>query len=83
MTDYISRQAAIEKLENDPIGKLLIDKYNVRGWLEGLPDADVVEVVRCKDCKWYGKAGCAIDIVDETDKPKDDDYCSFGERADK
>ena len=42
-----------------------------------------VEVVRCKDCKWYGKTGCAIDIVDETDKPTDNDFCSYGERADK
>ena len=45
------------------------------------PTADVVEVVRCKDCKWYGEIGCAIKIVDETDKPKDNDYCSFGERS--
>ena len=30
------------------------------------PTADVVEVVRCKDCKWYGEIGCAIKIVDET-----------------
>lgn len=40
----------------------------------------VGELVRCKDCKWFGKAGCAIRIVDESDKPKENDYCSFGER---
>ena len=39
-----------------------------------------VPVVRCKDCKWRGELGCAITIVDESDKPKDEDFCSWGER---
>lgn len=37
-------------------------------------------LVRCKDCKWFNDFGCAIRIVDESDKPKEDDFCSFGER---
>lgn len=37
-------------------------------------------LVRCKDCKWFNDFGCAIRIVDESDKPRDDDFCSFGER---
>lgn len=41
---------------------------------------DAVEVVRCKDCKWFNDIGCAISIVDDSDKPKYDDYCSYGER---
>lgn len=41
---------------------------------------DAVPVVRCKDCKWRDEPGCAIRIVDESDRPEDDDYCSFGER---
>ena len=44
------------------------------------PTVDAVEVVRCKDCKWRGGLGCAVRIVDESDRPKDDDYCSWGER---
>lgn len=44
--------------------------------------ADVVEVVRCKDCKWFNEIGCAIRIVDDSDNPKEDDFCSFGERKD-
>lgn len=44
------------------------------------PIADVVEVVRCKDCKWFNQIGCAIRIVDDSDKPTENDYCSFGER---
>lgn len=39
-----------------------------------------VEAIRCKECKWYGEPGCAIRIVDDTDKPSDMDFCSFAER---
>lgn len=54
-------------------------------WLKELrmrrvSSADVVKVVRCKDCKWFNKIGCAIEIVDEFDKPHEDDFCSFAER---
>ena len=51
------------------------DIYEV---LSECPAADVVEVVRCKDCKHYGTSGCAMDayafdVVEEG-------YCSYGER---
>ena len=38
------------------------------------------ELVRCKDCKWFGKVGCAVMIADDSDKPGENDYCSFAER---
>jgi hypothetical protein len=44
------------------------------------PAVDAVEVVRCKECKWFNSVGCAIYIVDESDKPKENDFCSYGER---
>lgn len=40
----------------------------------------VQELIRCKDCKWFGEIGCAIRIVDDTDKPAENDFCSFAER---
>ena len=40
-------------------------------------------VIRCKDCKYFGDIGCAIQIVDESDKPKENDYCSFAERKEE
>ena len=46
---------------------------------ESAPTVDAVEVVRCKDCKWFGDFGCAIRIVDDSDKPTENDYCSFAE----
>jgi len=44
------------------------------------PDAEWVEVIRCKNCKWFGEIGCAIGIVDDSDRPSENDYCSFAER---
>ena len=42
--------------------------------------ADLMQVVRCKDCEWFNSVGCAIYIVDESDKPQENDFCSFGKR---
>lgn len=79
MSDYISRQAAIGMIEGE-------DNLNR---VERIPAADVVEVVRCKDClhnhitTWnHG----------ERDKPQchftdwvrsNEFYCGFGERAEQ
>lgn len=43
------------------------------------PTADVVEVVRCKDCKYYAGEGmyCACDIMVHYDHF----YCYWGERV--
>lgn len=39
-----------------------------------------LNVVRCKDCKWFGDIGCAMQIVDDSDRPSENDFCSFAER---
>ena len=38
------------------------------------------EIIRCKECKWFGDVGCAIMIADDSDKPTKNDYCSYAER---
>lgn len=43
-------------------------------------EVEFIKVVRCKDCKWFNNIGCAIEIMDESDKPHEDDFCSFAER---
>ena len=53
----------------------------IREKIESLPSSQP-EIGRCKDCKWWGKAGCAISIVDASDRPKENDFCSFAERKD-
>ena len=50
---------------------------------------DAVPVVRCRDCKWFAENrngewhGCwlfnAI-LANESEKPREDDFCSYGER---
>lgn len=44
------------------------------------PDAEWAEIIRCRDCKWFGEIGCAVQIVDDSDKPTENDFCSFAER---
>lgn len=55
MSDYISREAAIEKAEYDGNYRLVIPVEAIKG----LPAADVVEVVRCKNCIHRGKEYCS------------------------
>ena len=47
-----------------------------------VPTADVVEIVRCKDCKWYSAyIGC--DRLTGLVGANEDSYCSRGERKEK
>lgn len=80
MSDYISRQAANEALACWNISPIVID---------AVPSADVVEVVRCKDCKYWLKTTLStVDGEPVYDCPllnewgDEDGYCSFGERED-
>lgn len=91
MARYIDAEALIEQMEADAEH---IDNYIVKMALyssiddvKNAPTADVVEVVRCKDCAdwqtdWVPSCGdngshyCAT--MDRITKPND--YCSCGER---
>ena len=46
------------------------------------PAADVVEVVRCKDCKYSSGTKKCLNPDSFFAVPKDDDFCSYGERKD-
>ena len=54
--------------------------------IENAPTVDATLVVRCKDCIWFAPncdgcwVGCAIAINSKEDEPKENDFCSFGER---
>ena len=73
--EYIEREAALELLKDD-------DRcgYLDSGDILAIPTADVVEVVRCKDCKYFGTEICALDtyLFDVTE----DGFCNYGERRD-
>lgn len=86
----IDADALIELIANNvyPVQ----DAFNSRDygmfWTGGIekainnaPTVDAVEVVRCKDCKWYnateGENCVAYDAFWATEP---DDYCAWGER---
>lgn len=62
------------------------DKYDA--WdeivdaLENIPAADVAPVVRCKDCKYNRGSKKCLNPDSFFAVPKDDDFCSYGERKD-
>ena len=58
--EYISREAAIEEIDKwlDTVGTALVGNGlsyygELIGGIEDARTADVTEVVRCKDCKYY------------------------------
>lgn len=61
--------------------------FQIKAILTGMQSADVVEVVRCKECRCYqdakvNKKGfliCPASGMEITEK----DYCSYGESMDK
>ena len=86
MTEYIDREAA-----NLALAEQGFDWDKTKQALASVPAADVVPVVRCKDCKWFADNnggqwyGCQMfQVVWNTpeDAPKPDDFCSYGERMD-
>ena len=90
MAEYIERGALYEALTAAAVN----DKFKSLGtWekaicvLHDLPAADVVPVVRCKDCKYW--QGNNDDYPHEEcrwgreETPDANDFCSYGERRKK
>lgn len=86
MSDYIKREDAIEAVKYwDYYGITDVNTEDLVNSIECVQAADVVEVVHCQDCKYYGHYNeekedllwCQFVCTDI------DDYCSEGERADK
>ena len=90
--DYIERKTVVKRLKtvsmpDDPYSKGIQRgvEYAVEVITEA-PAADVVEVVRCKDCMYQREAKvnakgfliCPASGMEITDM----DYCSYGERRD-
>ena len=94
MAEYIEREKVVKYLRSRSGD--FIDDYG-KGWSNGIsaaakicekvPAADVVEVVRCKDCKYWDCGVCELHS-EEPDQYSTgleiemfaDDYCSYGER---
>ena len=80
MNEYIERNAFLEHIVGvtdgwrKPFGACYEDE------IKKFPSADVVEVVRCKDCKHYWKNYPSDDVPMCIASPRDDAFCSEGER---
>ena len=84
--EYIEREAAKRELLswavsiNHPEYLMRDDALHI---IDSIPAADVVEVVRCREGKWWHED----DDIGHCDNPdgldnyaKPDDFCSYGER---
>ena len=96
MAEYIDREKVIEEIYSwlDSVGSIVIGKGlssygELIGCMQDVPTADVVEVVRCKDCFFYQKDKelakanyldpekyCAL-LICEIDK---NGFCSYGKK---
>ena len=96
MAEYIDRANLITRIEyyvtHTTEGKGEHYAYSVvLNEVLNRPAADVMPVVRCKDCKWfvdnnggewYGCKMFQVVRITPEDAPKPDDFCSYGERKD-
>lgn len=101
MPEYIERESLVEdikqychaRIDNDAIAKMGYDFVKEMGLIQRIiekaPAADVVEVVRCKDCEYgeadYGWDGKIItpfqyrcNYEDTWNRP--DHYCGYGKK---
>lgn len=91
MSDYISREAAIDRLNNNlsacnPGTFSEMCYADAIETVKHLPSADAVPVVRCKDCVHWREAVtndkgfliCPASGMEITES----DFCSYGERED-
>ena len=86
---YIEREALVESIKNR-FKKLIDEGYVYEEIVEcnaeileliiSLPTADVVEVVRCKDCKYHGEdeTGYWCNRMFNSHKTVEDNFCKFG-----
>ena len=96
MTDYIKRDDAIAEFTTNGSATVYgVDKCKaIISRLQLVPSADVVEVVRCKDCKYWQDQEegivevpiCARIQSASEENPLvmiigENGYCSYGERA--
>lgn len=52
----------------------------IETWVDSMPTVDAVEVVRCKDCRWFENDGYHTNCQIMRFCVEADDYCSKGER---
>ena len=85
MAEYIEREALLKEVASRIVWTL--SYHAIYEAIQEAPAADVVEVVRCKDCKYWDDRGyCDHEHWEDAEgwaKTADhDDFCSYGRRND-
>ena len=86
MAEYIKRGDAIDAVLDvycdTPDIDLSCEKFEAA--ILKIPAADVVPVVRCKDCRLRGREDCAMfyrcECGEQHTWETDNDFCSYGEQ---
>lgn len=86
MAEYIEREALVQEIERiykahyiKAREKAIHDVFKgVFNAIRKISAADVVEAVRCKDCKYHNAPPCPMRL--SLNWTKDNDFCSYGER---
>ena len=82
--EYIERETLISRINGMGYHEQI--KNNLLFIARMIPTADVVEVVRCKDCRQRGREDCAMfyrcECGEQHTWEADDDFCSYGEKID-
>ena len=82
MAEYVSKTDVLnlpQSIERNLCGEIVERSIDVKD-IEYLEPADVVPVVRCKDCKYNATTHKCLNPDSFFLIPKDDDFCSYGKR---
>lgn len=80
--EYLSKNTIIERIKWSGLDSKIIDRVIQK--INLVESADVVPVVRCKNCRWRGSEECAMfyrcECGEQHTWETDNDFCSYGER---
>ena len=80
--EYISREAALTALQDSDLFNTTERQLRA---IRELPAADVAEVVRCKDCKYFGLNDENVPYCSNIfglDDPESNGFCNYGREKD-
>lgn len=83
--EYIERKDVLKELNRNSITKkiTLADGVSIYDTIKNIPTTDVVEVVRCKNCKHFITDTFKRTMCNRTFtmfEMNENDFCSYGER---
>lgn len=86
MAEYIDREAVLRAVQGQrgpcrsPAQNRMLDY--LKAAIARIPSDDVEQVIHCKDCKYNLGTKKCLNPDSFFAVPKDDDFCSYGERKD-